>query len=77
MSGALPTTPRLGACPRCGSLDVRRVDRLATGGGYGGLTYLAIRWGPFLASGRFEAHICRACGHAELYLANPADLDRL
>lgn len=66
-----------GECPRCGSADVRRVERLGTGGGYGGTTYLAIKWGVVFPEGRFEAHVCRSCGYAELYLADPADLDRI
>lgn len=70
-----PTAPR--PCPLCGSEDVRRVSRVMTGGGATGNTFLALRWGEISSVGRFEAHICRRCGHTEMYLADPSALDKL
>jgi len=65
------------ACPVCNSEDVRRIPRLMTGGGMTSSTFLALRWGEISSVGRFEAHVCRKCGHAELYLADPEALDKL
>lgn len=48
-----------------------------TGGGAAGNTFLALRWGEISSVGRFEAHICRKCGHSEMYLADPDALDKL
>ena len=42
-----------------------------------GSTFLALRWGEISSVGRFEAHICRKCGHTELYLADVEALDKL
>jgi predicted nucleic-acid-binding Zn-ribbon protein len=77
MAGGNPAIMPPRACPRCGGKDLRRVDELGTGGGYGGMTYLAIKWGALQAKGRFGAYICRACGYTELFLVDPEDLDRL
>ncbi len=81
MAGAPPTSPSppgaLRPCPLCGSEDVRRVPRVMTGGGATGRTFLALRWGEISSVGRFEAHICRRCGHADLFLADPEALDKL
>ena len=74
-SAAPPAAPR--PCPVCGAEDVRRVPRVMTGGGVTGNTFLALRWGEISSVGRFEAHICRRCGHAELFLADPNALDKL
>ena len=76
MPGGLPLIPTPQSCPKCGGNDMRLVDRLETGGGYGGMTFLAVKWGPFLSTGRFGAFICRKCGFTELYLSDPEDLDR-
>jgi hypothetical protein len=65
------------ACPVCGGEDVRRIGRLMTGGGATGNTFLALRWGEISSVGRLEAQVCRKCGHAELYLADPEALDKL
>ncbi len=73
--GNVPAPTR--ACPACGSEDVRRIPRVMTGGGVGGQTFLALRWGEISSVGRFEAHICRKCGHTTLYLADPEALDKL
>jgi len=77
MPGGVPETPPLGPCPRCGNRDVRRVLRLETGGGIASETYLALRWGQVTARGTFGAYVCRGCGHTELYLSNPEELDRI
>jgi predicted nucleic-acid-binding Zn-ribbon protein len=69
------SNPRI--CAVCGNEDVRRVPRIMTGGGAGGSTFLALRWGAISSVGRFEAHVCRKCGHAELFLADPDALERL
>lgn len=65
------------ACSACGNEDVRRIARVMTGGGAAGNTFLALRWGEISSVGRFEAHICRKCGHSEMYLADPDALDKL
>ena len=65
------------ACPSCGSDELRHVERLDTGGGMGGGTFLALRGGHVSSLGRFEALICRRCGHTQLFLSEPADLDKL
>jgi hypothetical protein len=65
------------ACSVCASEDVRRIPRLMTGGGATGTTFLALRWGEISSVGRFEAHVCRKCGHTEIYLADPEALDKL
>lgn len=65
------------ACPACGGEDVRRIPRVMTGGGATGNTFLALRWGEISSVGRFEAHICRKCGHTALHLADPDALDKL
>lgn len=62
-------------CPVCGGNDLRTVRRLATGGGAGGGTYLALRWGAISSDGRLEARICRECGHTSLFLADPSALE--
>jgi predicted nucleic-acid-binding Zn-ribbon protein len=67
----------LRACPDCGNEDVRRVPRVMTGGGMTGTTFLALRWGEISSVGRFEAHVCRKCGHTTFYLADPEALDKL
>ncbi|MGI0131487.1 MAG: hypothetical protein ACREDK_00075 [Thermoplasmata archaeon] len=71
----MPATVR--PCPACGSEDVRRVVRVMTGGGITGTAFLALRWGEISSVGRFEAHVCRKCGHAELYLSDPEALEKL
>jgi hypothetical protein len=48
-----------------------------TGGGMTASTFLALRWGEISSVGRFEAHICRKCGHTEIYLADPDALDKM
>lgn len=80
MSVAAPTPgaatePR--TCPACGNTDIRRVRRISTGGGLTGNTFLALRWGEISAVGRFEALVCRKCGHAELVLSDPEALDKM
>jgi predicted nucleic-acid-binding Zn-ribbon protein len=65
------------ACTVCGGEDVRRIARLMTGGGMTANTFLALRWGEISSVGRFEAHICRKCGHTELYLADPDAVDKM
>jgi predicted nucleic-acid-binding Zn-ribbon protein len=64
-------------CPMCGNTDIRKVRRLSTGGGLTGNTFLALRWGEISAVGRFEALVCRKCGHAEIVLADPEALDKM
>jgi predicted nucleic-acid-binding Zn-ribbon protein len=71
----MPATVR--ACTVCGNEDVRRVNRVMTGGGMSGATFLALRWGQISSVGRFEAHVCRKCGHTELYLADTEALEKL
>ena len=61
----------------CGQAEMRRIRRLSTGGGLTGNTFLALRWGELSAVGRFEALICRRCGHTELILADPEALDKI
>lgn len=67
----------LRACSACGNEDVRRVSHVMTGGGTTGRTFLALRWGEISSVGRFEAHICRKCGHTELYLTDTDALEKL
>ncbi|MGC2035314.1 MAG: hypothetical protein WA761_07725 [Thermoplasmata archaeon] len=69
--------PNPRACPICGNEDVRRIPRLMTGGGAGGTTFLALRWGAISSVGRFEAHVCRKCGHTDVFLADTDALDQL
>lgn len=64
------------ACPACGAEDVRRIPRLMTGGANAS-AFLALRWGEISSVGRFEAHVCRKCGHTALYLADTEALDKL
>lgn len=53
------------------------MPRVMTGGGVTGNTFLALRWGEIASVGRFEAHVCRKCGHSTLYLADTDALDKL
>lgn len=69
--------PSVRPCIVCGSEEVRRVARVMTGGGLTGTAFLALRWGEISSVGRFETHVCRKCGHAELYLTDPETLDKL
>ncbi len=71
----MPAPPQ--PCPACGNEDVRRIPRVMTGGGAGGGAFLALRWGAISSVGRFEAHICRKCGHTTLWLTDPEALDKL
>lgn len=56
---------------------MRLVNRQGTGGEYGGMTFLALRWGAVLPTSRFGAFVRWACGYTELYLSDPEELDRL
>jgi len=78
MAGQPSSAPFSRPCSRCGSPDLRRVDSVLTEPGVGDPAFLALAWSwSGEPKGRFRAEICRACGHAELFLADPADLDQL
>ena len=72
------SSPLPRSCSQCGSSELRRVDRVWTIPGRVGVTSFSLdtRWDGD-SKGPFRAEICRTCGHAEFYLVDPADLDRV
>jgi len=60
---------KTGRCPKCGSRDIEKVDKLRTGAGMTGGQGLGAGWDIIRGSTRlFEAYVCRSCGFTELYI---------
>jgi predicted nucleic-acid-binding Zn-ribbon protein len=58
-----------GKCPKCGSKEIERIDKLKTGGGMGGGEALGTGRGLISGSSKhFEAYMCKSCGFTELYM---------
>jgi len=78
MAGGRASSPLPRSCSQCGGSDLRRVERIWTIPGRSGTTSFSLdtEFDGYSKS-PFKAEICRACGHAEFYLVNPADLDRM
>ena len=56
-------------CPKCGSKDIKRLEKVLTGGGLLGSEALGTSmnfWGSI--SSHFEAFVCAQCGFTEFYM---------